>query len=298
MRVPPDQSTHARRAGGERIVGIARLQRARDVGEPRAEQEGRDALARVGHGMEEVQEQPRVLAHRAGNIEQRDDRRHLRLRPEIFQVDERAAGLHAGAQGAAHVDDVAAPMRRQAARAHLVERQHQLADGVLGGRDLGRRHLREILALQKLPVRHREPRVEFDFALLALVASCRAQRTMRPGCAASPASASRPARRAAPAASSSTSAARDRRACGRTAGTPDRTAPNARAASRTRRAASSRSHSACRRRPPSRPPAHRAPRRARPECRRRAARGRSRGCSRRGGLRALSSIMGALHLPP
>ena len=32
----------------------------------------------------------------------------LGLRPEIFEIDQRAARLHAGAQGAAHVDDVAA----------------------------------------------------------------------------------------------------------------------------------------------------------------------------------------------
>ena len=40
----------------------------------------------------------------------------LAARPEIFQVDQRAARLHAGAQRAAHVDDVAAAVRRKPAR--------------------------------------------------------------------------------------------------------------------------------------------------------------------------------------
>ena len=133
MRVPPDQSMTLAEHGGERLVGVARLERARHVGEPRAEQERVHALARVRDRVEEMQEQPRVLAHRAGDIEQRHDRRLLGLRPEIFQVDERAARLHAGAQRAAHVDDVAAPVRRKPARLDLVERQHQPLDRVLGG---------------------------------------------------------------------------------------------------------------------------------------------------------------------
>ena len=75
MRVPPDQSSTLAEQAASASSGSFSLQRARDVGQPRAEQEGVHALARVGDGMEEMQEQPRVLAHRAGNIEQRDDRR-------------------------------------------------------------------------------------------------------------------------------------------------------------------------------------------------------------------------------
>ena len=128
----------------------------------------------------------------------------LVLRPEIFQVDHRAAGLHAGAQGAAHVDDVAVRMRRQPPRLHLVERQHQPLDRVLGGGDLGRRHLREILLLQHLAVGHREPRVDLDLRLLAL-ALRRRRRTAPPACAARPAAASA-SRAPAPAAASPPSA--------------------------------------------------------------------------------------------
>ena len=77
--------------------------------------------------MQEVQEQPRVLAHRAGNIEQRDDRRLLLARAEILQIDHRPARLHTRPQGAAHVDHVATPAGREPARAHEIERERELA---------------------------------------------------------------------------------------------------------------------------------------------------------------------------
>ena len=59
----------------------------------------------------------------------------------------------------------------QPARAHLVERQHQARDRVLGGGDLGRAHLREVLLLQHLAVGHGEARVELDLASRARAAS-------------------------------------------------------------------------------------------------------------------------------
>ena len=58
-------------------------------------------------------------------------------------------------------------MRRKPPRLHLIERQHQPLDRGLGGGDLGRRHLGEILLLQELAVGHREPRVDFDLLGLA-----------------------------------------------------------------------------------------------------------------------------------
>ena len=71
---------HARRAGGERLVGIALAQRAGDIGQPRAEQERvtrlRASVTRAGN----AETAAAVLAHRAGNIEQRHDRRRLGLR--------------------------------------------------------------------------------------------------------------------------------------------------------------------------------------------------------------------------
>src|SRR5436309_975454 len=61
----------------ERLVRVLALERAGDVGEPRAEEESMHALARVRHRMQEMQKQPRVLAHRARNVEQRHDWRRL-----------------------------------------------------------------------------------------------------------------------------------------------------------------------------------------------------------------------------
>ena len=75
--------------------------------------------------------------------------------PAIFQIDHRAARLHARAQGAAHVDHVAVRPRVSRRVFTIVERQHHAAIAVLGGGDLGRAHLREILLLQHLAVGHR-----------------------------------------------------------------------------------------------------------------------------------------------
>ena len=133
-------------------------------------------------------------------------------------------------------------------RLHLVERQHQPLDRLLGGGDLGRRHLGEILLLQHLAIGHREAGV--DLGLAPVRARIRAgSRTAPPRCAARRAWAPR-ARPAAPAAATTPSACRERRACERRCGTPDRTAACARAASRTPHAASSRNPRACRCRPP------------------------------------------------
>ena len=45
----------------------------------------------------------------------------------IFQVDQRAAGPHAGAQGAAQIDAVAARMRREPPRRDVVDGSTQRA---------------------------------------------------------------------------------------------------------------------------------------------------------------------------
>ena len=188
---------------------------------------------------------------------------------------------------AAQIDAVAVRMRREPPRLHLVEAQHHALDRVLGLRDLGRAHLREVLLLQHLAVGHGEARVELDLLLLALDLLARPGTARRARAARPAARWPAPARRSSPA-TSSRSAVRDSRACERKSGTPGRTAPNARGASRTPHAASSRSPPCRRRRPRAPRRAHRAPSPARAECRRRATPGRNRGCSRRGGLRDLS----------
>src|SRR5262249_12026010 len=116
--------------------------------------------------MQEVQKEPGVLAHRAGNVEQRHDRRRLGAGAEILEIDDRAPGLEASAQGAADIDDVAVTVGSEPPRLHLVESEDELLDRILGGDDLGGGHLREVFALQELAVGYREPGI--DLALRRL----------------------------------------------------------------------------------------------------------------------------------
>ncbi len=129
MRVPPAQSSTDGRAARQRLVRVALAQRAGDVGQPGAEQEHRDALARVGDGMQEMQEQAGVLAHRARNIEQRHDRRRLLDAPEAMDVDDVAAGAQGGAQRAAQIEPKPARIGPVPARHELRLRQPHPLDG-------------------------------------------------------------------------------------------------------------------------------------------------------------------------
>ena len=108
IRVPPAQSSTAGEQLASASSGSRCAQRPRHIGQPRAEQEHRDALARIGDGMQEMQEQAGVLAHRARDIEQRHDRRRLLDPPEAMDVDDVAAGAQGAAQRAAHVEPQAA----------------------------------------------------------------------------------------------------------------------------------------------------------------------------------------------
>ena len=177
---------------------------------------------------------------------------------------------------------LAAPVRRQPPRLHLVERQHQPLDRVLGGGDLRRAHLREILFLQHLAIGHGEARVDLELAA-SLLAACRSAGNSASWTRCAPGLGCSGCVRRRLRQQSSHAACRDSRALARKCGTPDRTGTSARAASRTPRAASSRNPRACRRRRLAPPRAHRAPRPARPGCPPRAARGRNRRCFRRAG---------------
>ena len=169
MRVPPDQSETLAEQAASASSGSRSLQRARDVGQPRAEQEGVHALARVGDGMEEMQEQPGVLAHRAGNVEQRHDRRRLGLAARDISGRSRrrrpsgsraacGAGRCGGRADAAQA--AASSRRRSASTRRLIA---SLAAAISAAR-----HLREVLLLQHLAVGHGQARVELDLVLLAL----------------------------------------------------------------------------------------------------------------------------------
>jgi len=64
--------------------------------------------------MQEMQEQ-RCIAHRAGDIQERHDRRRLVDPPQPVDIDDVAAGAQRAAQGAAHVEPQAAGIRLIAA---------------------------------------------------------------------------------------------------------------------------------------------------------------------------------------
>jgi len=71
-------------------VDILVAQIARHVGEPRAEEESIDAVAVVRDGVHEMQENPAVAAHRAGDVAQHDERRRAAARAAPFELDEAA----------------------------------------------------------------------------------------------------------------------------------------------------------------------------------------------------------------
>ena len=255
--MPPDQSGTAAEQAASASSGSRSRERAGDIGEPRAEQKRRDALSRIGERVQKMQEDAAVLAHRAGDIEQRDDRRRLRLRPDEAQIDEIAAAFHAGAQRAADVDQMAARMRREPPRAHFGKRQHE----PLHRRPWRRRSRRWSSARNPSSAapRGRTPSCGRRARSRAPFSACRRGRRTAPRARASRRPAA-PAAPPAPAAASSPAADRHSRGGGKRCGTPDRTGSNARGASRTPHAASSKNPRGCRRRRPSPLQAHRAPR--------------------------------------
>ncbi len=121
-----------------------------------------------------MQEQAGIFAHRAGDIEQRHDRRRLVDPPEFADIDDLAAGAQGSAQRAAHVEPQAPRIGLVAAGAQFGLRQPHLGDGAGDFGDLGRAHLRKIFLLQDLLVGDRQP----QFLLLDLRASSRIE-----GCA-------------------------------------------------------------------------------------------------------------------
>ena len=118
-------------------VDVARFQVTGDVGESRAEQEGVDAVAVAGDGVEEMQEQARIAAHRAGNVAQHDQRWMAALL--LLELQRNGAGAaQAGAEGRAEIDALAAGMGAVAAGRHFHDRQAEILDELLRRHDLGR----------------------------------------------------------------------------------------------------------------------------------------------------------------
>ena len=113
----------------ERHLRIAGAQLAGDVGQPRAEQEDVDAVAVVGHRVQEVQQDLRVAAHRAGDVAQHDQRRRAGHAAVAGDGQDFAALAQAGADGArAGRSRGPRRIRPQPAGAAQVQRQHQAAD--------------------------------------------------------------------------------------------------------------------------------------------------------------------------
>ena len=163
MRVPPDQSaTFAEQAASASSGSRWRMARVTFV----SRVPNKNVVTRLRASVtacRKCKKQPGVLAHRSGNIEKRHDRRFFHARTEIFQIDNRATRLHAGAQRAANIDEWPRRLRRKPPRANLIERQRQPRDGFLCGGNLRRGHLRKVFLLQHFAVGHRQPRVDFDF---------------------------------------------------------------------------------------------------------------------------------------
>ena len=127
MRVPPDQSMTLAEHAASASSGSLCLERAGDVGEPRAEQEGVHALSRIRHRMQEMQEQPRVFAIEPEMSSSATIGGCRSSRPRYLRSISAPPAFMLARKRAAHVDDVAVPVGREAARLHLVEREHHAA---------------------------------------------------------------------------------------------------------------------------------------------------------------------------
>ena len=107
-----------------------------------------------------VQHEPRVAVHRAGDVEQDDDRRQLAPRPAEARHERLGLARH-GEHRRAQVDP-AARARFVAAPAHRRERQRHFLGELLGELELGRGHRFEVGALQALAVGEGEAGLELD----------------------------------------------------------------------------------------------------------------------------------------
>ena len=75
--------------------------------------------------VQEMERHARIIAHRAGYIEEGDQRRPTAARGAALQVDQIAAGAETRAQGAAEVDAAAARVGFEPARGHFLARKRE-----------------------------------------------------------------------------------------------------------------------------------------------------------------------------
>ena len=169
MRVPPDQSSTAPRHLVERDVDVLVAQIARDVGEPRAEEEGVDAVAVVGHRVHEMQEDAAVAAHRAGNVAEDDQRRRPRAARACASSAIMPAGAQLGAQAwRAYRRGRRADRARSAGSADRRAASAMRRIAFLACVDLLVRHFLEIHLAQHFALGEGHGRVELDLGLAFL----------------------------------------------------------------------------------------------------------------------------------
>ena len=135
---------------GERIVGIALTQAARDRSQARAEGEGAHAAVLARERMHPVKEHARVTLHRTGDVAQHHQRC---LAPDAAFVMQRG-GERIARTMARHRRQIqcAARRRRRAARDHRRHRQRQGLGNLLRQRNFLRRHGLKVGALHALAV--------------------------------------------------------------------------------------------------------------------------------------------------
>ncbi len=165
------------RHAGERHIHVALAQLARDVGEPRAEEEGIDAVAVVGERMEEVQQHARIAAHRARDVAEDDEGRVALAPPAPAQIDVACPAAQRIAQGRPHVDAGSGRIGAKAPRGQHHDGKTHARHHRLGRAHLVPRHLLEVHLLENLAVRigHRGVGDELRLGrlLLGVLASAR-----------------------------------------------------------------------------------------------------------------------------
>ncbi len=144
----------------QRNVRVPVLQMTRDAGEPRSEGERVHPAALVDGRVQEMQEHPRVAAHRSGYVAQRHKRRGAldgRPAPERYGRSTRA---QARAQARPRIDARAARVGRVAPGPDLRQPQREPGKRRSRRRHFLVAHALEIHGLQRFPSREGETRIE------------------------------------------------------------------------------------------------------------------------------------------
>ncbi len=125
-------------------------------------------LARIDQRIEEMQEQPRIGVHRAGDVAQHDQRR-MPHAPRLVERQHRfGAARSRRAQHAAQIQALAAAVAEggKAARPDFRQRDGEIGDDAAGKQQLRRRHLLEILRREHFQLARGARRIELDLVSL------------------------------------------------------------------------------------------------------------------------------------